>query len=144
MVSAAQPKRASTLGKLRHSLAQHIFAQVLRQPFVVLEVIGIDDLAQRRRVPIFVVEIAIGDDAAHGKFGRQEARGAHLFGDAPEIKMLHRALGQVLPLGDALRLAAALDQGAGDAALPELDRERDADGSSADNDDLMPFAHWLI
>ena len=58
--------------------------------------------------------------------------------------MLHRALGQVLPLGDALRLKAALDQGAIDAALPELDRERDAHGSSTDNDDLMPFAHSLI
>ena len=78
------------------------------------------------------------------KFGRQEARSAQLFGDAPEIKMLHRALGQVLPFGNALRLKAALDQGASDAALPQLDRERDADGSSTDNDDLMPFAHWLI
>ena len=58
--------------------------------------------------------------------------------------MLHRALGQVLPLGDALRLEAALDQGASDAALPKLDRERDAHGSSTDNDDLMPFAHLLI
>jgi hypothetical protein len=58
--------------------------------------------------------------------------------------MLHRALRQVLPFGDALRLAPALDQGASDAALPKLDRERDAHGSSADNDDLMPFAHWLI
>jgi hypothetical protein len=58
--------------------------------------------------------------------------------------MLHRALGQVLPFGDTLRLAAALDQGASDAALPKLDRKRDAHGSSADNDDLMPFAHLLI
>jgi hypothetical protein len=58
--------------------------------------------------------------------------------------MLHRALSQVLPLGDALRLAAAFDQRAIDAALPQLDRERDAHGSSTDNDDLMPFAHSLI
>ena len=49
-----------------------------------------------------------------------------------------------MPLGDALRLAAPFDQRAIDAALPQLDRERDAHGSSADNDDLMPFAHWLI
>jgi len=32
----------------------------------------------------------------------------------------------------------------GSAALAELDRKRDAHGSSADNDDLMPFAHALI
>jgi hypothetical protein len=58
--------------------------------------------------------------------------------------MLHRALGQVLPLGDALRLKAALDHGAIDAALPKLDRKRHAHGPSTDNDDLMPFAHLLI
>jgi hypothetical protein len=58
--------------------------------------------------------------------------------------MLHRALGQVLPFGDALRLKAPLDQGAIDAALPEFHRERDAHGSSTDNDDLMPFTHALI
>jgi hypothetical protein len=58
--------------------------------------------------------------------------------------MLHRPLGQVLPFGDALRLATTLDQGAVDAALPQLNRERDTHGPSADNDDLMPFAHSLI
>ena len=121
-----------------------MFALVLRQSLVVLEIIGIDDLAQRRRVPIFVVEIAVSDDAGHGKFRRQQARGAQLFADAPKIEMLHRALGQVLALGDALRLAAPFDQGAIDATLPQLDRKRDAHGSSADNDDLMPFAHSLI
>jgi hypothetical protein len=58
--------------------------------------------------------------------------------------MLDRTLGQVLALGNARQLDTALDQAAIDAALPKLDRERDAHGSSADNDDLMPFAHLLI
>ena len=79
-----------------------------------------------------------------GKAGRHDARGAQLVDDAPEVEMLERALGEVLPLGDALRLAAALDQRAGDAAQPEIDRERHADRPAADDDDLMPFAHLLI
>ena len=67
--------------------------------------------------------------------------GAHLVGDAPGIEMLHRALREILPLRDALRLHAPLDQRAGDTAQAELDRERNADRSAADDDDLMPFLH---
>jgi hypothetical protein len=42
-----------------------------------------------------------------------------------------------LSLGDALRLAPSLDQRAGNAALTELDRERNANRPAADDDDLM-------
>ena len=45
--------------------AQNVFRLVLRQPLILLEIIGIDDFAQRRCGPIFVVEIAIGDNPAH-------------------------------------------------------------------------------
>ena len=38
-------------------------------------------------------------------------------------------------------VSAPLDQRAGDAALPELDRERHADRPAADDDDLMAFLH---
>jgi hypothetical protein len=55
--------------------------------------------------------------------------------------MLHRALGKILPLGDALRLVPLFDDGAIDSAQTEFHRERDTDGSAADDDDLMPFFH---
>ena len=55
--------------------------------------------------------------------------------------MFHGALRQVLSLGDALRLEAPLDQGAGDAAQSEFDRERNADRSSADDDNLIVLIH---
>src|SRR5690242_5884305 len=55
--------------------------------------------------------------------------------------MLDRTLGEVLSLGDALRLAPALDHRASNAALAELDRERNADRSAADDDDLISFVH---
>ena len=77
-------------------------------------------------------------------FRRQQARGAQLVGDAPEIEVLHRALGEVLALRDALRLGAALDQRARDAAQPEVDRERDADRPAADDDDLMTLFHEMF
>ena len=57
------------------------------------------------------------------------------------MKMLHRALRQILSLGDALRLDAPLDQRTRDTAQPELDRERDADRSTADDDDLIVLIH---
>src|SRR3984957_18204778 len=55
--------------------------------------------------------------------------------------MLHRALGEVLALGDARRLEAPLDQRATDAAQPEIDRERDAHRAAADDDDLISRVH---
>ena len=72
---------------------------------------------------------------------RHDARGAQLVDDAPEIEMLQRALGEVLALGNPLRLGAALHQRAGYAAQPELDGERHADRPAAHDDDLVPLLH---
>src|SRR5215470_4427800 len=121
--------------------AQNIFGLILRQTLVVLEVIGIDDLAQRRRRPIFIVQIAIGDDAAHRIGRRQDARGAQRVQNAPKIEVLDRTLREILSLGNALRLAPTFDQRAGKAAPAELDRERDADRPAADEDDLISLGH---
>ncbi len=68
-------------------------------------------------------------------------RRAHLVGEAPEPEVLDRALGQVLALGDALRLDPPLHQRAVQAAQPEVDGERGADRAAAHDDDLMPFTH---
>ncbi len=135
---------ARDIGKLGHALAQHLLGLILRQPLVVLEVVGVDDLAQRRRVPVVAGEALIRDDAVHRIVGRQHARGAQLVRDAPEIEMLDRALGEVLPLRDPLRLGAALDQHAGYAAQPQIDRERHADRPAAHDRDLIAFVvgHW--
>ncbi len=99
-------------GQLRHSFAQRIFHQILRQAFVFLEIIIVDDFAQRRRVPIIALQIAIRNYAAHRVFRRQHPRGAHRVGDAPAIEVFHRTLRQVLALGNELRLGAPLDQSA--------------------------------
>src|SRR5690242_21073221 len=55
--------------------------------------------------------------------------------------MLDGTLREILPLGDALRLAPPFDDRAGNAALPELDGERNADRPAADDDDLVSLAH---
>src|SRR5208282_767132 len=130
--------------KLRHSFAQDMFGLVLGQSFIFLEVIGIDDLAKRRCVPVFIVEVAVRDNSTHGVIGRQHARRSHRVGNAPKIEVLHRALRQVLPFRNALRFDAAFDKGAGYSAKPKLDCERVAHRPAADNDDLMPLAHPLI
>ena len=127
--------------KFRHPRPQDTFGLVLGQPFVVLKVVGIDDLPQRRRVPVLAGQVAVGDDSVHRVFGRQDARRPQLVGDAPEIEVLHRALRQILPLRNPLRLDAAFHQGARYSAQPEVDRQCHADWASAHDDDLVPFGH---
>jgi hypothetical protein len=53
------------------------------------------------------------------------------------VEVLYRALGEILSLGNALRLAPPLDQRAIYAALAELDGKRYANSAAADNDDLV-------
>ena len=113
----------------------------MRQPFVLFEIIRVDDLAQRRRIPKLACQIAVSDDAAHRIFGRQHARGANIVGNAPRIEMLHRTLRQILPFGDTLRLNAPLDQGTRDTAQSEFDGERGADRSTTDDGDLIVLIH---
>src|SRR5262249_27688425 len=63
---------------------------------------------------------------------------------SPEPEVLHRPLGEVLPLRDWLRLQVALDDDAAHAALAELNRKPHADWPTADNDDrrlLLVRAH---
>ena len=45
------------------------------------------------------------------------------------------------PLGMFCSAGAPLDQRAGDAAQPQIDREPDADRTAADDDDLISFCH---
>jgi hypothetical protein len=124
-----------------HPRPQDVLHLVLRQSFVVLEIVRVDELAQRRRVPVRTGQAAIGNDPAHGIFGRQDSRGAQLIGDTPDIEMLDRALGEILALGNALRLGSALHEGARYSAQPELDRKRHADRSATHDDDLVTFVH---
>ena len=96
-------------------------------------------LAARRREPVLAVQIAVAGDLADREARRQEPRGAQLIDDAHEVEMLERALGEVLPLGDAAELGAAFHQRAGDAAHSELHRERHADRPAADDHHLLSF-----
>ena len=124
-------------GQCRHSMAQHFLGLVLGQALIGLEVIFVYQLTLRRRSPVFTHQAAVGADAAGGHALRHEARGAQRVDTVPEIKMLQRALGEVLPLRDALHQDVALDQRATDPALPKLDRERDADRPATDDDHLI-------
>src|SRR5262249_20792348 len=94
--------------------------------------------------PVLTGQAFIGDDAAHGIFRRQDARGTQRVGDAPGVEVLHRALRQILPLRNAMRRGAALDQRAGYPAQPEVDGERHADRPSAHDDDLVALAHSAL
>ena len=123
----------------RHLGPQHLFHLVLRQPVVLLEVVVVDQLAARGREPIFPVQVAIAGDLADREAGRQEPRRAQLIDDAHEVEMLERAMGEVLPLGNAAELGAAFHQRAVDAAHSQLHGERHADRPAAHDDDLLSF-----
>ena len=81
-------------------------------------------------------QVAVGDDEVPGEIGRRRARGAQPVGDAPEMEMFERALGEVLPLGNVVVAAPPLDQRAGDPAQPEIDGERQTHRPAADDGDL--------
>ena len=84
----------------RHLAPQHLLHLVLRQPVVLLEVVGAHELAPGRRVPVLAHQRFVGGDLADRIAGRHDARGAQLVDDAPEVEMLERALGEVLTLGE--------------------------------------------
>ena len=124
-------------GQPGHFPAQHLFHQILRKPLIGLEVIGRDEISLPRRVPVLAHEIAVRDDAADRIAARHDARRTQLVGDAPEIKMLQGALGEVLPFRDPLRRVIALDQRARHVAQAELDGKRHPDRPAAHDHDLM-------
>jgi hypothetical protein len=57
--------------------------------------------------------------------------------------MLHGALGQVLPLGNRLRLGVALHDDTADAALTQLYRQPHAHGAAA-HDDYICILVWRL
>ena len=124
--------------------AQRRFHGVLRQSFVVREIERPDQLALQPVVAVVAQQRAVGRQAADPVFARNRARPTHGLFHAPEMKMLHGPLRQVLALGDRLRGAAALDHDAADAALAELNRQPHAHGSTAGDDDLRVFRSLAV
>src|SRR5260221_14634847 len=114
---------------------QYGFRAILRQPLVVLEKVGADELASGGRLPVLAHQAAVGGDFADRITGRHETRLPQLAGDSPEMEMLEGAMRQHLPFGNAVHAGAALDQRAGDATHAEVHGERRADRTGADDDD---------
>ncbi len=52
------------------------------------------------------------------------------------MKVLHRALRQVLPLGNGLGLCVALSQDAVNASLAQFNGQAKADGAATDDHDI--------
>ena len=124
-------------GDLGEALSQDLFGEVLGQALVGGVVEAAHLLSPGRREPVLAHQRAVHGDATDGIAGRQDARSPQLLLDAPEMEVLQGARGQVLALRDVLQPGVTLDNGAGDAALAELDREGDAHGPAADDDNLI-------
>jgi hypothetical protein len=107
--------------------------QILRDPLAALEIVLVDHLAKRRRVPVFGVQVHVRRHPAQRKAGWQHAGGAYLLKYAPGIEMLHGPLLEPLPLRDAMLLRAPLDDRARNSALRELNCHRHSDRATADN-----------
>ncbi len=128
-------------GALGQAAAQHLLGAVLGQPLVGLEVIVAHQLVPRREVPVLAHQVAVGRDRADGVAGWEEAGGAQLVGDAPEVEVLQSARREVLALGDALGGEASFHQGAGDVAPAQLDGQGHAHRSPADDDHRVAPLH---
>src|SRR5205823_7353317 len=122
--------------QLTQALPQHGLGGVLRQPFVVGEIIGPHQLTLEPVIPVAAQQRAVGRHAADAVVGRDRSRRSKLRLRAPEVKVLEGALSQVLTLRDRLRADVALDQNAADAALAEVDRKTKTYRPASDNDDL--------
>ena len=77
-----------------------------------------------------------GDDEHIHRAVRREAGGADALGKAHPAEHFHGAGIAALHLGQELRRLLLLDQHARDAAHAEINRERQPDGTGADNEDL--------
>src|SRR6185437_3377223 len=119
--------------QLRDTGAQHRLGRVLRQALVGGEIIVAHQLTLEPVIAIIAEQLAVGGEAADTVFRRNGPRASQRVLGVPEIEMLHRPLGQVLTLGNGLRLDAALDDDAIDAELAERNREAQTDGTTADN-----------
>src|SRR5262245_56975600 len=121
-----------------HFPAQHFFHAVLRQPFVVLKIVWAHDLSSWRSVPVIAHQAAVGRHLTDRIAGRHEARGPYLVDYAPEIKMLERALSEILPFGDLLQSRSGLNDRAGYASQSQIHGKRDAHRTAAHDNDLVP------
>jgi len=111
-----------------------------RQPLVLLEVIGVDDFAQRGAYQYSLL-----------RSGTQRFRSSDMTAAAcvrpaaprrcPKSRNAPPTAGSILALGEALRVAPLLDDDAIDSSHTELHPKSDSDGSAADDNDLMPFLH---
>ena len=128
-------------GQRGQALPQHRFGAVLRQPVVFLKIIFLHQFALRRGGPEFAHQVSVGADAAGGHARGHDAGGAQFLHAVPEVEMLQGALREILAFGNALRLAVALHQRAGDAALSQFDCKTDAHRTAAHDHDLILFLH---
>ena len=79
---------------------------------------------------------AISGEAPDPVLGGDGASRAQLLFRAPEVEVLHGALGEVLALGDGLGLRVAFHHDRADAALAQFDGQPHPDGAAADDHDL--------
>ena len=138
------PEPALDVRKLRDFVPQHAFHPVLGQPLIGLKVIGTNQLPAGRGVPVFARQAAEGGDLADRIAGRHHSGGAQFVDEAPEVKMLEGAVGEVLPLGNIRQAGATFHQRAGHASQSEVYGERSAHRPCAYDDDLVTLAQSPI
>src|SRR5262249_50765192 len=94
-----------------------------------------------RRMPVFAHEGLVGRHPADRITGGHHARRPQFVDDAPKIKMLQRALRQVLTFRYLLQLATALDERTRYAPQPQIDRERCPHRPTTHDDHLIVIVH---
>ncbi len=122
--------------KLRRACPQHLLGQILGQPLIGREIEIADQLALQPIVRMGAQERAIFGQPADAGAGRHLLDGPQGLLDPPEMEMLHRPLGQVLPFRDGLRRLVTLDHDHRNTALAQFDGQPHPDGAAAHDQNL--------
>ncbi len=140
----APPIQRLDARQLADAPAQDGFRRILWQPLVVREVERAHQLPLHPVVAVGAEQRPIGGEPADAVLARNGPRRAHLLLHPPEVEVLHGALGKVLAARDRRGLEQALHQHRAHAALPQLDRQPEADRPTADDDDLRIVRAGLL
>ncbi len=128
------PEECLDVRDLTQAVPQYRFRGVLWQAFIVGKIEGTNELALQPVVPIGTQKRPVGRHPSNAVFDRNRSRRTQWLFGCPEMEVLHRALGQVLPFWNRLWRAVFLDQDTADAALAKLDGQPQSHRPASDDE----------
>ena len=128
-----RPVRKSISGKASARARKTSSVRYCGKPFIQSVIIGGNFRALEPIIGIVAEQLAVGHNACIAILAGNGGGRPDGVGDAPSAKMLARALGQVLPLGNAVQLSATFQHDRAHAAQRQINRQPQTDWPAPDN-----------